>query len=235
MRISVLLAVAIALLPRSARADDELSPAAKARRDAGAELTSAGKYDEAIREFKAAYDIDPDPVLFYSLAVAERLAGRCAAAVDYYQRFLRSKPNPKRTEAAQAGIAMCERKRAPTATAAPCRAPAPRVAESARPPWYRNPAAGLIAGGVIAAGVGTGFLIAADGTRDRAELARFSDDFEASLERATGQRRTGAVLLVVGAALAGGGVAYELAVRRKPRPTTAFGIGARSIFVARSF
>jgi tetratricopeptide (TPR) repeat protein len=232
MRITIVLAVAIALGPRPARGDDrrELRPAARARFDAGVQLTSAGKYDDAIREFRAAYDLDPDPVLFYSLAVAERLAGRCPAAIDYYQRFLRSKPNPRRTEAARAGIAMCEHQGAPAC-------PPPRVVRDVRDdaPWYRSPAAGAIAGGVVGIAAGAGFLIAARSTADRAAAARFSDDFEATLDRATGQRRTGAVLAVLGAALAGGGVAYHVAVQRKRRPQVAIGIGARSLFLARSF
>jgi tetratricopeptide (TPR) repeat protein len=99
-------AVVLVLAP-AARADGELKPAAKARYDAGVKLTTAGKYDAAIREFLAAHAIDPDPVLFYSLAVAERLAGRCPGALDYYRRFLASRPSPERVEAAQKGMELC--------------------------------------------------------------------------------------------------------------------------------
>jgi tetratricopeptide (TPR) repeat protein len=229
MRVSsffaVAVAVALVLGPRAALADDPLKPAAKVRFDAGVKLTSAGKYDEAIREFRAAYEIDPEPVLFYSLAVAERLAGRCPAAVDYYRRFLASKPNAERTEAARAGIAMCQ----PQAAGAPC-PPPPR-------PWYRSPVGVAIAAGVVGVSIGTGYLIGASSTSSSASTAAFSDDFEAQLDRATGQRRIGATFLVVGLALAGGGVAYHYVVERK-RPSagaTAFGIAGRSIFLARSF
>jgi tetratricopeptide (TPR) repeat protein len=213
--IAAALALVVALAPRAAHADDPLKPAAKVRFDAGVKLTNAARYDDAIHEFQAAYEIDPNPVLFYSLAVAERLAGRCPVAVDYYERFLRSNPSRERTEAARAGIELCSGARS-------------------GPSWYRNPVTGVIAGGVISMAVGAGFLIAADGTRDRAALAKFSDDFEATLDRATVQRRTGAVLLVLGAALVGGGVAYHVKVQRR-RPTIAIGLGARSIFIARSF
>lgn len=236
MRISILLVLAIAVGPRAARADDALAPAAQARFDAGVRLTSAGKYDDAIREFRAAHELDPDPVLFYSLAVAERLAGRCSAAVDHYRRFLRSNPNPKRTEAARAGIAMCEGAGAGAGGRARPGAACPTPgAGGGAPPWYRNPVAGAIAGGVIGIAAGAGFLIAADSTREGAAAARFSDDFEAALDRATGQRRTGAALVLLGAALAGGGVAYHVAVQRRRRPAMALSVGARSIFVVRSF
>lgn len=220
MRISILLAVAIALglSARAARADVSLKPAAQVRFDAGVRLTSAGKYRDAIGEFQAAYEIDPNPVLFYSLAVAERLAGRCPAAVYHYRRFLRSKPSQQRIEAARAGITLC-------GDVGP-------VEELA---WYDRPAPSAIAGGVIVLAVGAGFLIAAESTRDRAAAAQFSDDFEATLDRATGLRRTGVVLAVLGAALVGGGAAYELAVHRRRRPAIAIGIAGRSIFVARSF
>lgn len=233
MRVSSFFAVAVAIAlvlgPRLALADDDLKPAAKVRRDAGVKLTSAGKYDEAIREFRAAYEIDPDPVLFYSLAVAERLAGRCPAAVDYYRRFLASKPNAERTEAAHAGIAMCQ----PRAAGAPCPPPPPAPPR----PWYRSPAGVAIAAGAVGASIGIGYLIASSSTSSGASAAAFSDDFEAQLDRATGQRRIGGTFLVAGLALAGGGVAYHYAVQRK-RPAasaTAFGIAGRSIFVARSF
>jgi tetratricopeptide (TPR) repeat protein len=233
MRVSSFFAVAVAsalvLGPRAALADDdELKPAAKARRDAGAELTKNGKYDEAIREFRAAYEIDPAPVLFYSLAVAERLAGRCPAAIDHYRRFLASKPNAERTEAARAGIAMCQ----PRPVAARCPPP-----PSPPRPWYRNPVGVAIGAGVVGAGIGTGYLIASSSTSGGASSAAFSDDFEAQLDRATGQRRIGGTFLAVGLALAGGGVAYHYLVQRK-RPgarATAFGIAGRSIFLARSF
>jgi tetratricopeptide (TPR) repeat protein len=215
--IAAALALVVALAPRTAHADDPLKPAAKVRFDAGVKLTSAARYDDAIREFQAAYEIDPNPVLFYSLAVAERLAGRCPAAVDYYERFLRSGPSRQRTEAARAGIEMCS------------------GARGSGPSWYRNPIVGVIAGGVVGMVFGAGFLIAADGTRDRAALAQHSDDFEATLDRATVQRRTGAVLLVLGAALVGGGVAYHVKVQRRRQPTIAIAHGARSIFLARSF
>lgn len=224
MRVTVVVAVALAAsaalaaAPRAARADEPLKPTAKVRFDAGVQLTTAGRYDDAIREFRAAYSIDPSPVLFYSLAVAERLAGRCGAAVDYYQRFLRTNPNERRTEAARTGIDLCRQSTAPEAR-----------------PWYRNPAAAAIAGGVLGLTAGTGFLITASSTRDRASSAQFSDDFEAALDRATGQRRTGAVLLVLGAALTGGGIAYIARERRRGPPAVTVGLGARSIYIARWF
>ncbi len=223
MRISIVLAAAVALGlgPRAAHADVSLKPAAQVRFDAGVRLTSAGQYDDAIAEFQTAYAIDPNPVLFYSLAVAERLAGRCPAAIEHYRRFLRSKPNRARTEAARAGIAMCAQ--ACAAEGGQARA------------WYARPATGAIAGGAISLGIGAGFLIAAASARDRAEAAQFSDDFEAALDRATGLRRTGVLFAVLGAALVGGGVAYEVVARRKREPAIAFGFGARSIFVVRSF
>ena len=40
-----------------------------------------GKYDEAAREYEAAFELKPDPALLYNAAQACRLAGRSARAI----------------------------------------------------------------------------------------------------------------------------------------------------------
>jgi tetratricopeptide (TPR) repeat protein len=48
-----------------------------------------GKYDEAAREYEAAFELKPDPALLYNAAQAYRLAGRSARAIELYRNYLR--------------------------------------------------------------------------------------------------------------------------------------------------
>jgi tetratricopeptide (TPR) repeat protein len=48
-----------------------------------------GKYDEAAREYEAAFELKPDPALLYNAAQAYRLAGRNTRAIELYRNYLR--------------------------------------------------------------------------------------------------------------------------------------------------
>jgi hypothetical protein len=50
---------------------------------------SEGRFDDAARDFGAAYDITKDPVLFYKIGGANEKAGKCDVALIYYGRYLR--------------------------------------------------------------------------------------------------------------------------------------------------
>jgi len=228
----VLVALALALVASPADAR-ELKKEAQLRLDAGLREYAAGNYDRAIKEFEAAFGIDPDPDLLLAWAQAERLDGRCAVAVPRYRRYLDSKPGAEGVALARSGIDLCVAsapKERPKARAKDCAA----IGEQPLP-WYKNPIGGAIVVGVAGLGVGTGFLIAASGNRDIADSAQTSDQFEVQLDRATMQRRVGVTIMVFGAALIGGGVAYHYATRRKDAPSTVVSTDGRSIFVARTF
>jgi tetratricopeptide (TPR) repeat protein len=55
-------------------------------------LYDLGKYDEAIKEFEAAFEIKDDPVLLYNIAQAYRLANKYPEALRFYRTYLRRKP-----------------------------------------------------------------------------------------------------------------------------------------------
>jgi len=224
-------AVVVALLlvasPAFAR---ELKKEAQVRLDAGLRDYDAGRYERAIIEFEAAYSIDPDPDLLLAWAQAERLAGRCGAAVPRYRRYLESKPGTEGVALATSGIDLC--------ASSPLKAkPRPGAcADVERPlPWYQNPVGGAVVVGIAGIAVGTGFLVAASGNRDLADSAITSDRFETLLDRATMQRRLGAVFMVFGAALVGGGIGYHVLTREQPTPSTVVSTDGRSIFVTRTF
>ncbi len=48
-----------------------------------------GRYEDAVRDFGAAYDVTKDPVMFYWIASANDKAGRCDVALTYYGRYLK--------------------------------------------------------------------------------------------------------------------------------------------------
>ncbi len=68
------------------------NPEAIAHADAAAAAANVEDYDNAIRHLKAAYAIEPLPVLLYAWAQSERLAGNYRAAVSLYEEFLEQNP-----------------------------------------------------------------------------------------------------------------------------------------------
>lgn len=79
--------VVLLLCGAGAHADDF-----KTHYDLAVALYQAQKYEEAIPEFKAAYDLDPRPGLLFNLAQSYRKAGHLREAIQYYDRYLTSDP-----------------------------------------------------------------------------------------------------------------------------------------------
>jgi hypothetical protein len=120
---------------------------AKKHYDAGAQAMDEGRFDDAVSEFKASYDVSQDPVVFYKIASAsEKSAERslskaakqtaCAEAGVYYARYIdEAKPEQKFLELARAGQLRVQKLCFPeTAPPAPDpNAPAPPGSEPAAP------------------------------------------------------------------------------------------------------
>src|SRR4051812_14843514 len=53
---------------------------------------SLGEYDEAIVQFRRAYELTAAPGLLFNIAQAHRLAGQCKRAIDVYRHFIRLAP-----------------------------------------------------------------------------------------------------------------------------------------------
>jgi hypothetical protein len=68
--------------------------AAKSHFKSGKAYYDLGKYDEAIREFEAAYEAKSDPAFLFNLAQAHRLAGHPTEALHFYRTYLRYVPDP---------------------------------------------------------------------------------------------------------------------------------------------
>jgi tetratricopeptide (TPR) repeat protein len=69
--------------------------AAKEHYNRGTSFYDLGKYDDAIREFEAAYELKNDPAFLYNLAQSYRQAGNHERAVHFYKTYLRYVPNAK--------------------------------------------------------------------------------------------------------------------------------------------
>jgi len=67
--------------PDFARAKDLYLAAEKAMTD--------GRFDDAIRDYGATFDITHDPILFYKIASAHQKAGKCDVALIYFGRYVK--------------------------------------------------------------------------------------------------------------------------------------------------
>jgi hypothetical protein len=84
------------------------SAQAKVLNDSANAAVNEGRYDDAVRDYNAAYDITKDPILFFKVGVAFEKAGKCEAAVGYYRRYLQEgQPNPQLLQSVNDRIAAC--------------------------------------------------------------------------------------------------------------------------------
>ncbi len=68
----------------------------------------AKDYATASAKLERAYMLEPKPELLYPWAQAERNLGRCASAIDLYQKFIDTNPPERMVEAARQNITRCE-------------------------------------------------------------------------------------------------------------------------------
>lgn len=79
------------------------------------------EWDEAIKDYKAGYLLDPRPEFLWAIAQSQRQSGDCKSAIGSYRAFLRTHPTPGQESAADARISECQNaldaKSAPAASA----------------------------------------------------------------------------------------------------------------------
>jgi len=93
--------LACLVVTRTAIADPAAD--AQARWKHGSALYDLGKYKEAIVDFEAAYELDPDPSYLFAIAQANRLDNNYPRAIELFRRYLDLRPDdPKRAEILQA-------------------------------------------------------------------------------------------------------------------------------------
>jgi hypothetical protein len=227
--------VAVAAPGARAQPADSLAPAAQVHFDAAQVAYRAADYATAGRELEAAYRIDPKPALLYAWAQAERMGGDCPAALELYHRYVATGLNESQAAAAATGIKVCEPVQ-PAADALPPIEPGPAVASPGARPWYRNMLGNVLTvSGVVSAGVGVGFLVAANRSEARADDAELRDDFAGLLSEATGRRRIGYAAVGVGATLVVGGVLTYVLGRDHDHEVAAVGTDGATVFVRGAF
>jgi tetratricopeptide (TPR) repeat protein len=94
--LSLAVLTAALLCAATARAQDakpvDAKTAAKEHYTRGTSFYDLGRYDDAIKEFEAAYQLKNDPAFLYNLAQSYRQAGKHDQAVHFYKTYLRYVP-----------------------------------------------------------------------------------------------------------------------------------------------
>ena len=88
----------------------------------GQSLYMKEDYENAAKQFKAAYDLDPDPVYLFNIAQALRLGTKCKDASDYYHRYLteaKKAPNADAVKAYIVEVDECAKAQQPVVVAPP--------------------------------------------------------------------------------------------------------------------
>jgi tetratricopeptide (TPR) repeat protein len=101
MKAALLLVLALAIVGRAA-ADETATDAtarAKALYQAGVLQYNLSEFQKALDDFKAAYELRPDPVLLFNIGQSHRMLGHPQEAVFAYRAYLRELPDaPNRQE-----------------------------------------------------------------------------------------------------------------------------------------
>lgn len=105
-----------------ARADDS----ARAHHEQGRAAIRRGQHEEAIVEYRRAYELKADPSYLYDIAEAYRALGVSERAVFFYRRYLSTHPRPPNRPEVEAVIARLDPN--PTIPSAAAPAPSPTLA-----------------------------------------------------------------------------------------------------------
>jgi hypothetical protein len=108
--------------------------AAKAHYDLAERLYAQARYDEAIVEYRAAYELVPDPELEYDIAQALRKKGDVKQALDAYRHYLELDPRGRGAKHARRSIAQLEQTLHPSEASPAGTAPGPGAEAAAAPP-----------------------------------------------------------------------------------------------------
>ncbi len=231
------LCVRIPLLLALAAPQQLLSnPEAKAKFQEAQAAFKANDFDAAAAAVEAAYIIEPNPMLLYPWAQAERSRGNCAAAVELYQRFLDSNPPEAAATPARENMQRCQEQLAaeqpepepdvveevieedPEPEPEPEPVPVKKDDEPKAKAWYKDPVGGVLVGvGVVGVGVGAGLMGVGASTAGKAADEEMHTDYLAARDKATGLRNGGAIALSIGGALLVGGVVRYVLVAKKAK------------------
>ena len=122
-----------ASLPADAEIDEHVAQ--------GHRLYQLGRYQEAIAEYRRAYELRADPPFLFQIAESYRQLGATEQALFYYDRYLAGAADGSDRDAAEERVSELERLRArPAVATAPSLIAAPGTGATAKPPtpvWRR--------------------------------------------------------------------------------------------------
>jgi len=134
------------LIVPDVRAAEQPSDVATAHVRKATAAFNLGKYDDAAKEYEAAYEQTLDPNLLFNIGQAYRLAGNREKAITAYRSFIRSAPESEQRHLAESKIRELERQRpAPPPASAPVPAPGPAPAAVVPVPTPGPPMAAPVA------------------------------------------------------------------------------------------
>ncbi|HTB60704.1 MAG TPA: hypothetical protein VLC06_22695 [Polyangia bacterium] len=196
-----------------------MHPAAQALYDRALKGFETHDYAAAVGDLEEGFALDPRREFLFAEAQAKRLGGDCRGAVVLYQRFLTTKPPALQIDATQIALARCAQELAKkpevTIMTPP---PAPRPPKPAPPRWSRDPwGLALTGAGVVALGIGIGYLVAAESARSDAEGAPTYAAYQSHWSIAGTRLDVAIGALAIGAALTASGVTRLALVRRHAR------------------
>ena len=145
LRPGVLLALLFLAGSAQAQPKSEMDPKARAYLERGLKLYEQGDYLGASREFQLGHVIDPRPEFLFAAGQAERKAGDCKKATEFYHQYLKTGPPPKDAVAVGQLLDECDKKlRAQAAAEAPP-APVPQILDEPTPRPAPPPAQTVVA------------------------------------------------------------------------------------------
>jgi tetratricopeptide (TPR) repeat protein len=206
-----------------------LPPDAQTHLDRGQALYDAGLFDKALAEFHAGFAVAPDPRFLYALGQTERSRGNCYAALDWYQKYLDSKPSAQGREQTQHWIDQCHASLA----AQPEKV---RVVEA--PSWFSrhggvallSAAAVTLVGGGVVLGVSAAQASSAEESRTGSMPSYAA--YEQKIGRAITERDVSLALLGVGTACLAGGLVWVYTHRRaSEHPRVSVGLSLDGVAV----
>ncbi len=207
-----------AILCFSAHALADPKADAKKHVDKATAAHAQGKFDVALSELTLAYSLDPQPQLLYAIGQVHVKLGHCAEAIDFYERFLASKPAPQAAEEAQQAIDNCRKQPEqapppppppppPPEPPHPAPAPPPPPAASGSTAFYGDVLGDALAGaGAVPIVIGALEYKSALSDLDSADHAATYDAQQKLVDDAHGKRTTAIVFGIAGVGLVGVGV-----------------------------
>jgi tetratricopeptide (TPR) repeat protein len=103
---------ALVAVPRTVRADDAATKAAKKHYDKGEKLFALGRFDSALDEYQKAFDAKPVPAFLFNIGQCYRNLEDFESAVFSFKKFLKLEPDAPNRDKVEKLIEELEAKQA---------------------------------------------------------------------------------------------------------------------------